>query len=44
MKNLSNQSIDEDYYTPIRTIDTFDNKKNYFKYESGGDKNKDLSP
>ena len=44
IRNLFNQSIDEEYYKPIRTVDTFDNKNNYFKYEGRGDKNKNLSP
>ena len=41
--NLFNQSIDEDYYMSIRTINVFDNKNNYIKYESKGDKDKILS-
>ena len=41
--NLFNQSIDEDYYKPIRNISVFDNKNNYIEYESKGDKDKILS-
>ena len=40
---LSNQSTDEDYYKPIKTISVFYNKNNCIKYESKGDKNKNLS-
>ena len=39
--NLFNQSIDKDYYKPIKTNSTFNG--NYIKYESNGDKNKNLS-
>ena len=42
--NLFNQSIDEDYYKPIKTTNGFDNKNNYIEYESNGDKDKNLSP
>ena len=41
--NLFNQSIDEDYYEPIKTTNDFDNKSNYIEYESRGDKDKNLS-
>ena len=44
MGNLFNQSINEDYCKPVRTVDTFNNKNNYFEYESKGDKDKSLSP
>ena len=37
-----NQSIDEDYYRLIRTKKAFNG--NYIKYESKGDKDKNLSP
>ena len=37
-----NQSIDEDYYKPIRTKSTFNG--NYVEYESKGNKNKNSSP
>ena len=37
---LFNQSTDEDYYKPIRTVDAFDNKNNCMKYETKGDKSK----
>ena len=40
-KRLSNQSLDKDYYKPIK--DNSDNS-NYIKYKSKGDKNKRLSP
>ena len=33
--------IDEEYYKPIKTIGSFNN--NYIEYESGGDKDKNLS-
>ena len=36
-----NQSIDEDYYKPIRTKSTFHG--NYIEHESKGDKNKKWS-
>ena len=36
--NLFNQSIDEDYYKPIKTQSAFNG--NYIKYESNGDKDK----
>ena len=29
--NLFNQSIDEDYYKPIKTTNGFDNKNNYIE-------------
>ena len=38
-----NQSTDEDYYKPIKTTDSFDNKNNYKEYQSKGDKDKNLS-
>ena len=41
--NLFSQSIDEDYYKPIKTVDTLDNKNNHFEYESKVNKNKNLS-
>ena len=44
VKNLFNQSINEDYYKPIKTTDGFDNKNNYIEYESKGDKGKTLLP
>ena len=37
-----NQSIDEDYYKPIKTKSDFNG--NYLEYESKGDKDKNLSP
>ena len=37
----SNQSIDEDYYKPIKTKSDFNS--NYLEYESKGDKDKNLS-
>ena len=40
--NLFNQSTDKDYYNPIRIVDTFRNKNNYFEYESKGDRDKNL--
>ena len=43
-ENLFNQSIDEDYYKPTKTVNSFDNKNSYIEYESHGDKNKNLSP
>ena len=36
--NVFNQSIDEDYYKPIKTASVSDNKSNYIEYESKGDK------
>ena len=39
--NLFNQSIDEDYYKPIKTKSAFNG--NYIEYESKGDKDKNLS-
>ena len=36
--NLFNQSIDEDYYKPIKTKSAFNG--NYIEYESKGDKDK----
>ena len=44
MENLFDQSTEEDYYKPIKIINSFDNKNNYIEYESRGDKNKSLSP
>ena len=41
--SLFNQSTDEDYYKPIRTVDAFDNKNNCMKYETKGDKSKFIS-
>ena len=38
---MFNQSIDKDYYKPIKTNSAFNG--NYIKYESNGDKNKNLS-
>ena len=35
--NLFNQSVDEDYHKPIKTVNVFDNKNNYIEYESKGD-------
>ena len=40
--NLFNQSIDEDYYKPIKTTSVFYNKNKYIEYGSKGDKNKNL--
>ena len=40
--NLFNQSTDEDYYQPIKTTNSFDNKNNYIKNENKGDKDKIL--
>ena len=42
VESVFNQSTDEDYYKPIKTISAFDD--NYIEYESKGDKNKNLSP
>ena len=39
--NLFNQSMDEDYYKPIKTKSAFNG--NYIEYESKGDKDKNLS-
>ena len=44
IKNLFNQSIDEDYCKPIKNTNDFNNKNNYIKYESKRDKNENLSP
>ena len=41
--NLFSQSINEDYYKPIKTVDTLDNTNNHFEYESKVNKNKNLS-
>ena len=38
VENLFNQTTDEDFYKPIRTISVFDNKINYIEYESRGNK------
>ena len=38
VENLFNQTTDEDFYKPIRTISVFDNKIYYIEYESRGDK------
>ena len=43
MRSLFNHSFDKDYYKPIKTIGTFDNKNNCIGYESKGDKDKKLS-
>ena len=43
IRSLFNQ-FDKDYYKPIKTIGSFDNKNNYIEYESKGDKDKKLSP
>ena len=37
VKNLFDSSIDEDYYKPIKTNDTFNS--NYIEYESKGEQN-----
>ena len=42
IRNLFNQSIDEDYYKPIRTKSAFNG--NYIKYESKVDRSKKLLP
>ena len=42
-ENLFNQSIDEDYYKPIKATNGFDNKNNHIEYESKGNKDKNLS-
>ena len=42
--NLFNQTIDEDYDKPTRTVSVFDNKNNYLEYKSKADKDKNLSP
>ena len=42
IRNLFNQSIDKDYYKPIRTKSAFNG--NYIEYESKGDKSKKLLP
>ena len=42
IENLFNQSTNEDYYKPIKTKNSFDNKNNYIEYESKGDKDKIL--
>ena len=44
VRSLFNQSIDKNYYKPIKTISSFDNKNNYTEYENKGDKDKKLSP
>ena len=41
VENLLNLSIDEDYYKPMETNNTFN--RNYIEYENKGDKNKTLS-
>ena len=41
IKNLFNQSVDEDYYKPVKTKSAFNG--NYIEYESNGDKDKNLS-
>ena len=38
--NLFNQSVDKDYYKPIKPTNGFDNRNNYKEYESKGDKDK----
>ena len=40
--NLFNQSVDKDYYKPIKPTNGFDNRNNYIEYESKGDKDKIL--
>ena len=40
-KNLFDLSIDEEYYKPIKSNDSFNN--NYIEYKSKGDKDKTLS-
>ena len=42
--NLFNQSVDKDYYKPIKPTKGFDNRNNYIEYESKGDKDKILLP
>ena len=39
-----NESIDEDYYKPIKTTNGFGDKNKYIEYESKGHKDKNLSP
>ena len=39
--NLFNHSTDKDYFKPIKTKSAFNG--NYIKYESNGDKDKNLS-
>ena len=41
-KSLPNQSLDKDYYKPIKDNSAFNS--NYMKYKSKGDKDKKLSP
>ena len=41
-KSLPNQSLDKDYYKPIKDNSAFNS--NYMKYKSKGDKDKRLSP
>ena len=41
VRNLFNQSTDKDYYKPIKTKSAYNG--NYIKYESNGDKDKNLS-
>ena len=41
VKNLSDLSINEDYYEPIKNNDAFNS--NYIEYERNGDKNKTIS-
>ena len=43
VENLFKQSTGEDYYKPIKIVNSFDSKNNYIEYESKGDKNKNLS-
>ena len=40
--NLFNQSVDKDYYKPIKTNNDFDNRNNYIEYKSKGDKEKNF--
>ena len=42
--NLFNQSINQDYYKPIKTANGFDNENSYLEYESKGDKDQILLP
>ena len=43
IRKLFNQ-FDKDYYKPIKTVSSFDNKSNYIEYKSEGDKDNKLSP
>ena len=44
IENLFNQSIDADYYKPVKSTSVFDHKNDYVEYESTRDKNKHLLP